>query len=110
MTQSRHRVPLGDSKRAAPRANNAIEVTMDAEMNAPLCLDIETPCVKVCVVDPETGYCVGCGRTRGEIASWLAIDSDERRTIMVGLQERVRTLTLTKRRKGGARARRGGAL
>ena len=86
------------------------EATMDADMNAPLRLDIETPCVKICVVDPETGFCVGCGRTRDEIASWLTIDADERRTIMAGLEERVRTLTLSKRRKGGARARRGGAL
>jgi predicted Fe-S protein YdhL (DUF1289 family) len=83
---------------------------MDGLMNAPLRLDIETPCVKICVVDPETGYCVGCGRTRGEIASWLGLDTGARRTIMAGLDERVRTLTLAKRRKGGARARRGGAL
>ena len=79
-------------------------------MNAPLRLDIETPCVKVCVVDPETGFCVGCGRTRGEIASWLAISVEERRAVMEMLDDRVRTLTLGKRRKGGARARRGGAL
>jgi predicted Fe-S protein YdhL (DUF1289 family) len=83
---------------------------MDSPMNAPLRLDVETPCVKICVVDPETGYCVGCGRTRGEIAGWLAIDADERRAIMAGLDERMRRLTLAKRRKGGARARRGGAL
>lgn len=79
-------------------------------MNAPLRLDIETPCVKICVVDPETGYCIGCGRTRGEIASWLSLEASERHAIMQGLQERVRNLTLSRRRKGGARARRGGAL
>ncbi len=79
-------------------------------MNAPYRLDIETPCVKICVVDPGTGYCIGCGRTRGEIAGWLALDDQERRDIMDRLDERVRNLTLSKRRKGGARARRGGAL
>lgn len=79
-------------------------------MNAPIRLDIETPCIKVCVVDPETGFCIGCGRTRGEIANWLAMSAAERHAIVQGLDERVRTLTLSKRRKGGARARRGGAL
>ncbi len=34
---------------------------------------IETPCVKICVVDPETGFCIGCGRTRGEIAGWIGM-------------------------------------
>ena len=46
---------------------------MDAPMTAPFHLAIETPCVKICVVDPETGYCIGCGRTREEIAGWLKL-------------------------------------
>jgi predicted Fe-S protein YdhL (DUF1289 family) len=67
--------------------------------------DIETPCVKICVVDPETGFCIGCGRTRMEIASWIGMAPAERRTIMESLPERVSTLTLRKSRKGGRRAR-----
>jgi uncharacterized protein len=67
--------------------------------------DIETPCVKICVVDPETGFCIGCGRTRTEIAGWLAMVPGERRTVMDALPERVATLTLRKSRKGGRRAR-----
>jgi hypothetical protein len=41
---------------------------------------IETPCVKICVVEPETGFCIGCGRTRMEIAGWLGMEPAERRT------------------------------
>lgn len=67
--------------------------------------DIETPCVKICVVDPETGFCIGCGRTRTEIASWIGMAPTERHTIMQALPERVSTLTLRKSRKGGRRAR-----
>jgi predicted Fe-S protein YdhL (DUF1289 family) len=67
--------------------------------------DIETPCVKICVVDPETGFCIGCGRTRMEIAGWISMMPIERRTIMESLPERVSTLTLRKSRKGGRRAR-----
>lgn len=73
-------------------------------------LDIETPCIKVCVLDPDTGYCVGCGRTRGEIAGWLGMAPDARRDVMAGLPKRISTMTRQKRRKGGARGRRGGDL
>jgi len=79
-------------------------------MTAPFHLAIETPCVKICVVDPESGYCIGCGRTREEIAGWLGLEPGERHAIIERLDERVRGLTRAKRRKGGARARRGGAL
>ena len=29
---------------------------------------IETPCRKICVMDPASGLCTGCGRTLDEIA------------------------------------------
>ncbi len=67
--------------------------------------EIETPCVKVCVVDPETQFCIGCGRTRSEIAGWIDMSVNERSTIMDALPERVATLTLRKTRRGGRRAR-----
>lgn len=69
--------------------------------------DIETPCVKICVLDPETGFCIGCGRTRDEIAGWLTMTAEDRHQVMARLDERVETLTRRKRRKGGARGRRG---
>ena len=53
-------------------------------------LDIESPCIKVCVVDPGSGFCIGCGRTREEIASWLDISVGERRRVMRALPERIR--------------------
>ena len=67
--------------------------------------DIETPCIKICVIEPETGFCIGCGRTRLEIASWLSISPTERRNVMDGLPERVETLTMRKTRRGGRRGR-----
>ena len=71
--------------------------------------DIETPCIKICVIEPETGFCIGCGRTRMEIASWLSISPPERRKVMDDLPERVATLTLRKTRRGGRRGRLGAA-
>jgi predicted Fe-S protein YdhL (DUF1289 family) len=75
-------------------------------MNAPDVPDIETPCVKLCVVDPDSGICIGCGRSRSEIAGWIAMTPAERRDVMAGLEARMASLTRNKRRKGGARGRR----
>ena len=75
-------------------------------MNAPDVPDIETPCVKLCVVEPDRGFCIGCGRSRSEIAGWIAMDPAARREVMEGLVQRLETLTRHKRRKGGARGRR----
>jgi uncharacterized protein len=66
---------------------------------------IETPCVTVCVVDADTGICIGCGRSRGEIGGWLGFTPEQRRHVMAELPERLATLTLRKRRKGGRRGR-----
>jgi uncharacterized protein len=75
-------------------------------MNAPEASDIETPCVKLCVVDPDSGYCIGCGRSRSEIAGWIAMSPAERRDVMAELDARMASMTRSKRRKGGARGRR----
>jgi predicted Fe-S protein YdhL (DUF1289 family) len=74
-------------------------------MNASSLPAIETPCIKVCVVDPDSGYCIGCGRTRGEIGSWLGFSPEARRAVMAVLPDRVASLTLNKRRRGGRRGR-----
>ena len=50
--------------------------------------DIESPCVKICVIDEESGLCTGCNRTRREIASWSSISNAERRKIMSELTAR----------------------
>ncbi len=70
--------------------------------------DIETPCVKICVIEPESGYCIGCGRTGLEIAHWIGYSPDMRRGVMASLPERVATLTSRKSRRGGRRGRLGG--
>lgn len=49
---------------------------------------ITTPCVKVCVVDGESGLCLGCFRTLGEIAQWGRLDEAERVEITAALPAR----------------------
>lgn len=49
---------------------------------------IATPCVKVCVVDGESGLCLGCLRTLPEIAGWAALAPEARARVMAELPER----------------------
>ena len=49
---------------------------------------LETPCINVCLLDEETGLCLGCGRSIGEIAGWAAMSEEERRAVMRELPAR----------------------
>jgi hypothetical protein len=49
---------------------------------------IATPCVQVCIVDGETGLCLGCYRTLGEVARWSMLAEAERDEIMATLPAR----------------------
>ncbi|MDA7424775.1 DUF1289 domain-containing protein [Thalassococcus lentus] len=64
--------------------------------------EIESPCVKICVVHPESRLCTGCLRTIDEITHWSKMSSEDRRTIMQDLPGRAGQLT---KRRGGRAAR-----
>jgi predicted Fe-S protein YdhL (DUF1289 family) len=49
----------------------------------------ETPCIAVCMIDPRTSLCFGCGRTLPEIARWHGMESAERQTVMAQLAARM---------------------
>ena len=59
---------------------------MDEAANPPA--PIKTPCVKVCVVDGESGLCLGCYRTLQEVAAWARFSDDERAQLMDELPAR----------------------
>ncbi len=67
--------------------------------------EIQSPCVKLCVMEPDSGFCMGCGRTRDEIASWISLSPDAREKVTQQLDQRLANLTRNKRRKGGRRTR-----
>jgi len=50
---------------------------------------IESPCIKVCVIEPAAKLCLGCGRSLVEIEHWVAFTPDERRRIMTELPRRL---------------------
>jgi len=56
-------------------------------MNAPP-RPVVTPCIKVCIVDGESGLCLGCQRTIPEIAGWGRLTDEQRATIMEELPAR----------------------
>lgn len=64
--------------------------------------EIESPCVRICVVHPEERICTGCHRTTDEIARWSRMTPDERRAIMAELPDRGGQL---RKRRGGRAAR-----
>jgi len=49
----------------------------------------ETPCIAVCMMDPKTKLCFGCGRTLPEIARWHRMETAERLAVMEGLAVRM---------------------
>ena len=49
----------------------------------------ESPCIAVCMIDPRSGLCFGCGRTLPEIAGWHRLESAERLAVMAGLSLRM---------------------
>ena len=49
----------------------------------------ETPCIAVCMIDPKTKLCFGCGRTLPEIARWHRMETAERLAVMEGLAARM---------------------
>jgi hypothetical protein len=50
---------------------------------------VSTPCVNVCVLDPLSALCIGCGRTVAEIAAWAMMSEPERIAVMAGLAQRL---------------------
>jgi len=64
--------------------------------------EIESPCIKICVIHPETRLCTGCHRSIDEIGAWSKMSPEARSLIMGELPDRAKLLT---KRRGGRAAR-----
>lgn len=53
-------------------------------------IEIVSPCVGICRLDPVTRQCEGCMRTAREIARWPFAEQDERLAILNDLRQRRR--------------------
>jgi len=64
--------------------------------------EIQSPCVKLCVVHPEERICVGCLRSMEEIATWSRLTPQARAAVMADLPARAPRLA---KRRGGRMGR-----
>lgn len=56
-------------------------------------MPIESPCNKICTIEPLSGFCRGCGRTGEEIGGWTGYSPEKRRLVMAALPARLDALT-----------------
>ncbi|MDC1242609.1 DUF1289 domain-containing protein [Amylibacter sp.] len=50
--------------------------------------EVESPCVKLCIIHPDSGFCMGCYRTGLEISEWSNMSPIERQLKMKELPSR----------------------
>ncbi len=56
--------------------------------HSPVHSPVTSPCIGVCEINPDTGFCRGCLRTIEEIAGWREADARQRETILRRLATR----------------------
>jgi predicted Fe-S protein YdhL (DUF1289 family) len=49
---------------------------------------VPSPCINVCRMSAQTGYCEGCWRTIDEIAAWSTLDDEGKRRVWALLEQR----------------------
>ncbi len=63
---------------------------------------VPSPCINVCRMDANTGWCEGCLRTLDEIAVWGLLDDAEKNAVWDALDQRRSSATARTPRPGGA--------
>ncbi|MFO8128194.1 DUF1289 domain-containing protein [Yoonia sp.] len=64
--------------------------------------EIESPCIKICVIEPNSRLCTGCLRSIDEIGAWSKMTAQARSAVMAELPSRAGQIT---KRRGGRGAR-----
>jgi len=64
--------------------------------------EIQSPCIKICVIHPSERLCTGCLRTIEEISAWSRLPTEQREKVINELPKRALRL---KKRRGGRAAR-----
>lgn len=64
--------------------------------------EIASPCIKICVIQPESRLCTGCHRSIEEITAWSRMSPAARETVIAELPGREGVL---RKRRGGRAGR-----
>ena len=83
--------------KAAPPETDRMTTDM-ASSAKPDVAKVPSPCVSICQMDPQDGVCIGCYRTRAEIAAWRSMDQDDQLALLEILRDRRATATGVARR------------
>ena len=51
-------------------------------------VQVPSPCINVCRMDPKTSLCIGCARTLDEIAGWSQVSNAQRLAVLQQLPAR----------------------
>jgi len=51
-------------------------------------MSVSSPCINICRMSADTGYCEGCFRTLDEIAGWSAYDQETRLWVLEAVEAR----------------------
>lgn len=73
-------------------------------------MSVKSPCIKVCKINSETQYCLGCFRTLREISLWKNLTDDEKQYIIEVCKQRENIIMPAKvglNGRGKGRAKRG---
>ena len=49
---------------------------------------VKSPCVAVCKIDYESGYCIDCNRTIEEIANWSILNDQQKKKILAKVKSK----------------------
>jgi len=49
---------------------------------------VKSPCVAVCKIDYESGYCIGCKRTIEEITNWSILNDQQKKKILTKVKSK----------------------
>jgi predicted Fe-S protein YdhL (DUF1289 family) len=62
------------------------------ERTAPLASPVPSPCVSLCKMNRDTGFCEGCLRTIDEIVAWANASDEYKRAVWAELRRREQTI------------------
>jgi len=57
-------------------------------MSNPMSEEIESPCIGVCSMNDDTGFCHGCYRTIDEIRAWWDMSVEQQKELLQTLEQR----------------------